>query len=251
MMNHFTFKEYNKFLDYLSDYDIYTVKSYIEFQPKKEFIILRHDVDRSIINAIKMADLEYKKNIKSSYYFRFPYTFDVEIISKLENMGHEVGYHYETLSKCNGDHEKAIDLFQNELEVFNKHFKIKTVSMHGSPLSKYNNLDLWNEYNIKKYGLLGDAVNDVLGDEIFYITDTGRNWNNSNNIRDIGNYKSINIKQKSIIHLVNYLRNNEISKIYFNIHPERWGYNYSNWIKGYCRDLVFNTGKKIISIFRR
>ena len=31
-------------------------------------------------------------------------------------MGHEIGYHYKTLSEANGDPEKAINLFQIHLE---------------------------------------------------------------------------------------------------------------------------------------
>ena len=52
--------------------------------------ILRHDVDRKINNALRMAELEYDLGIRSSYYFRYPYTFEPEIIMQTKALGHEV-----------------------------------------------------------------------------------------------------------------------------------------------------------------
>jgi hypothetical protein len=48
-----------------------------------------------------MAELEHELGIQSTYYFRFPYTFKPDIIGKIHDLGHEVGYHYEVLSKAN------------------------------------------------------------------------------------------------------------------------------------------------------
>ena len=58
-----------------------------------------------------MAELEHELGIQSTYYFRFPYTFKPEIIGKINDWGHEIGYHYDVLSKAKGDYEKAIKVF--------------------------------------------------------------------------------------------------------------------------------------------
>ena len=63
-------------------------------------VVLRHDIDRKPMNALRMAELEYELGIQSTYYFRFPCTFKPEIIRKIRDLGHEVGYHYEVLSKA-------------------------------------------------------------------------------------------------------------------------------------------------------
>ncbi len=57
--------------------------------------------------------------------------------------------------------------------------------MHGSPLSKYDNKKIWEKYDYRDYGIIADPSFDIDYDEVFYITDTGRSWNNSNvSIRD-------------------------------------------------------------------
>ena len=39
-------------------------------------------------------------------------------MGKIHDLGHEIGYHYEVLSKANGDYEKAMKLFEQELSEF-------------------------------------------------------------------------------------------------------------------------------------
>ena len=57
-------------------------------------------------------------------------------MGKIPDLGHEVGYHYEVLSKANGNYERAIKLFEQELSKFRKIVDVKTICMHGSPLSR-------------------------------------------------------------------------------------------------------------------
>ena len=57
--------------------------------------------------------------------------------------------------------------------------------MHGSPLSKWDNRDLWKRYNYRDYGIIAEPYFDLDFDEVFYLTDTGRSWNNSKaSVRD-------------------------------------------------------------------
>ena len=66
-------------------------------------VILRHDVDRLPENALRMAQIEAELGVKASYYFRMaPESFDRDIIKKIAEMGHEIGYHYENLSAVAG-----------------------------------------------------------------------------------------------------------------------------------------------------
>jgi hypothetical protein len=100
-------------------------------------------VDRKPENALKMAELEHALGVCSTYYFRHPHTFIPEIIEQVLSLGHEVGYHYEVLAKAKGDYEEAIGLFARELEEFRSLCDVRTICMHGSPLSRYDNRDLW------------------------------------------------------------------------------------------------------------
>jgi hypothetical protein len=57
--------------------------------------------------------------------------------------------------------------------------------MHGSPLSRINNLDLWQTHDYKALGIVGVPWLDVDFTRVFYLTDTGRRWNHAGaGIRD-------------------------------------------------------------------
>ena len=75
--------------------------------------------------------------------------------------------------------ELAIDDFRLNLEKLRKFYPVKTICMHGSPLSKWDNRDLWKKYNYRDYGIIGEAYFDIDFGEVLYLTDTGRRWDDS------------------------------------------------------------------------
>ena len=107
IMRDFTLKRYKDLCLALLDsgYTPLTVYSYLVLGGQKrksnKLVVLRHDIDRKCGNALLMAELEHELGIQSTYYFRLPYTFKPDIIGKIHDLGHEVGYHYEVLSKAN------------------------------------------------------------------------------------------------------------------------------------------------------
>jgi hypothetical protein len=81
--------------------------------------------------------------------------------------------------------ELALDDFRLNLEKLRKLYPVKTICMHGSPLSKWDNRDLWKRYDYRDYGIIAEPYFDLDFDEVFYLTDTGRSWNNSKaSVRD-------------------------------------------------------------------
>lgn len=232
-----------------SNYEILTVYSYLQNKSnlinRKKFAILRHDVDRLPGHALKMAKLEKKLGIQSTYYFRFPYTFRPEIIKKIYNMDHEVGYHYEVLTKARGDFKKAIELFEYELNKFRKLVEVKTICMHGAPLYRYDNRDLWKKYNFRDFGIVGEAYLSV--DNLNYFSDTGRTWSWKSKGRDrLPNINST-IEICKTDELISLVKKQELKNVYILVHPERWSSNITEWFFDYGRDIVFNIGRRVIS----
>ena len=226
-------------------YDTITVRDYLESPASGRFAIMRHDVDRTIKNALKMAELENRLGIRSTYYFRYPYTFEPEIIKKIGGLGHEIGYHYEVLSKARGDYGLAIRLFESELEKIRKIADVKTICMHGYPLSKYDNRHIWNKYCFRDFGIIGEAYLSFRGDAA-YLSDTGRTWSSKNKIRDfMPGYKSKDIATTTD-NLIRALNKGNTGNLYILAHPERWGYTRIDGFSGYLRDLVVNAGKKML-----
>ena len=152
----FTVKEYKKLLVALKaqDYAFQTFHEFIKSSNEKS-IVLRHDVDLLPYNSLVFAKLQATEGIKGVYYFRaVPESWDEKVIKEIASLGHEIGYHYENLTTCNGNLEKGIQDFEKNLEALRKLAPVSTICMHGSPMSKYDSKDLWKKYNYQEYLLL-------------------------------------------------------------------------------------------------
>lgn len=245
MKINFTLGQYNQILKALkqNNFKMISINKYLKHNYKKKICILRHDVDRNTNRALEMSICEKKLNINSTYYFRV-YTFDEKVIKKISRMGHEVGYHYEDWNLSNSKKEIAIYNFKKNLNKLKSMTKVKTISMHGSPMKKDSNLLIWKYINCKNYN-----VEDITTSEKFknllYLTDTGRTFDNSNNIRDYVKAKSSNLI-KTPDDLINFINNSDQKKLYLSFHPERWTSNFFSWSTQYLKDVCVNILKKIV-----
>ncbi len=141
------------------------------------FVVLRHDVDELAWNALKMAQLEHRLGVRATYFFRIVKQSNVpEVIRKIVDLGHEVGYHYEDLALTKGDEMTAIQSFKENLDYFRTYYPVKSVCMHGSSTSQYDNRLLWKEHSLSEFGLVGEPYLSVDFEKVFYLTDTGYAW---------------------------------------------------------------------------
>jgi len=228
-------------------------------------ILLRHDVDRIPQNSLNFAQLEHSLGIIGSYYFRVvPESFDLDIMNKIAALGHEIGYHYEDVdlilklnpslqqSKNSTDAliDAAYESFCKNLELFRKEFEIKTICMHGSPRSKYDNKLIWQKYNYKDLGIIGEPYYDIDFNEFAYLTDTGRRWNGEKySIRDkVKSKYNFDFKTtQGIIDNVDKLP----GKIMFTIHPERWTDDLIPWTQNLIVQNIKNVVKRGLLFFRK
>jgi hypothetical protein len=235
------------------DYTIVTFAEHVCDNINCKVVILRHDVDKMLKNSLKVAVMEHSLGIKSTYYFRYKKdTFDPQTIKKIANLGHEIGYHYEVLSKTKGDPQKGIKLFEKELKDFRKYVDVKTICMHGSPLSKWDSRKLWSKYNYQDFGVMGEPYFDIDYNRVAYFTDTGRRWDGENvNIRDkVSSVKKYNYRTTDDI-IAAFNGDNFPDNIMINIHPQRWNDSYLLWTKELIGQNLKNIIKRCIVRFRR
>jgi len=213
-----------------------------------KFIMLRHDVDRKPEKAFKMAELENSLGISSTYYFRVKEeVFIPAIIKKIADMGHEIGYHYEVLDKTKGDLEKAIRIFEEELEEFRKIYNVKTICMHGNPLSKWVNKDLWKKYDFKDFGIIGEPYLSIDYTRILYLTDTGRGWNLKFSVKDVvGPSSQTSEKIKCTDNVIRLINKGDSEQMCILAHPERWSDGFGAWLKELAWQNLKNVGKAIL-----
>jgi hypothetical protein len=206
--------------------------------------VLRHDVDRLPGNALKMAQIENELGLRASYFFRITrHVWNPEIVKNIVALGHELSYHYENLSFCKGNSELAIKNFTENLAILRQYYPTKTICMHGSPASKWDNRKLWEKYNYRDYGIIAEPYFDIDYSKVFYITDTGRGWNKKNvNIRD-NVVSAYNIYIESASHLIILAEQGLLPKqIIINTHPHRW----FNFGLGWIWELISQNLKNII-----
>ena len=269
----FTLSTYRVLLTSLlnAGYSTYTFQEWCEGKAQGRFVILRHDVDLKAKQSLATAKIEASLGIKSSYYFRVvPQSNQPEIITAIADLGHEIGYHYEDLSLFKGDTVKAIQHFEQQLNYFRQFYPVKTICMHGSPSSKWDNKDLWKSYDYKDFGIIGEPYFDFLyqencnNNQVLYLTDTARMWDGDKyNVRDkIKRSEAANsalrIEHNHITELPNFHSTSDLVNwfdsypnqeiIMITTHPQRWTNSKIEWLQEFFMQSIKNWIKKVIFV---
>jgi hypothetical protein len=233
--------------------DTYGVLHWTQLNPK-EGLLIRHDVDRRPANALVMAELEAEMGVFTTYYFRVVgSSMNPSIIRSVSELGHEIGYHYEDLALAGGDFDKALSLFRRHLEQLRAIAPIKTIAMHGSPLSPHNNLDLWRSRDLKELNLEAEAFLTVDYMDCLYLTDTGRSWSEQSvNLRDHPPGAKLPPPSVTDTHsLVRLIESGACRRIAISAHPERWDDTLPAWTIQWGKDLAANAIKALLQALRR
>jgi hypothetical protein len=213
--------------------------------------VLRHDVNARPKYSLRLAGIEKNLGLKGVFNFRaVPGSRDEGVIRQISEMGHEIGYHYEELATCKGDHRKAYDLFKQNLENLRKLAPVNTITMHGSPTSKHDSKDLWKNYSYRELGIIGEPYLDIDFSKVLYLTDTGRRWDSHKvSVRD-----RVDITQTRILEgkgyrirftkdIIRAAKNKALpDRIMINIHPQRWDNQPLPWF----RELILQRTKNFI-----
>ncbi len=230
----FTLAIYGKLLDAFqrSGHRFSTFSDHI-LEPKERAILLRHDVDDRKLHSLAFARMQHQRGIVGTYYFRcVPQSFDKEVMREIHDLGHEVGYHYEEMDLCSGDPVRAYELFRTNLEAFRSVVPITSICMHGSPRSPYDNKALWDRYDYKQHGIVGEPYFDLDFERMAYYTDTGRCWDGGSfSVRDRipGSGKSEFHGTAEMIAAI--VQGGFPALAMLNFHPQRWTDDHSLWIR--------------------
>jgi len=253
MSRDFTLTKYRELCRALiaSGYESMTVTDYLACLEKPaRLAILRHDVDRKPGNALKVAGLEADLGLRATYYFRYSRSlFKHDVIQKIAGMGHEIGYHYETLDKSKGDYDKAIGMFRDELSEFRKIARVETICMHGNPLTKWDNRDLWKRYDFREFALVGEAYLSFDASKTTYLSDTGRAWGGRHKVKDLlpGACASGCVMMlSSTDDVTGFVLRAHPAVCYILTHPERWNENPVDWTLSLVSDVAVNVAKTVL-----
>ena len=129
---------------------------------KKNTLYLRHDVDFSVDYAFKLAKLEKKLNIKSSYFFLLTSNMynplsqaNQEAINEIANMDHKISIHFDPTA------HNSLDSFAYEKKIFEDIFNvdIDIISIHRpGRFLENNNTEIFNTAHTYQDKFFKDSV---------------------------------------------------------------------------------------------
>jgi len=138
--------------------------------PFSKNCLLRHDIDVDLYAALELARIEYKKNVKSTFFlmFRSPiYNLfsraNDRFVREIIDLGHDIALHFDAEYYVWGDLQESID---KEADILYSIFKkpITTVSFHQpnndiicNNLKINDYINTYDKQDLKDYAYFSDS----------------------------------------------------------------------------------------------
>lgn len=184
-----TFKKWTEFTRVLADAKLSGITAADTLQNNSRlFVVLKHDVETNVKKAYQMAKIEHSFGHCGSYYvqaYLLSNEKNIEMLRKMQQMGHEISYHFDVMDSNHGDLDAAISEFDANLSRFREAgFPIKTLCQHGNPVVQRvgytSNRDFFRSEQVqRRYPELCDImVNypEKLQNNYLYFSDAGRQF---------------------------------------------------------------------------
>lgn len=196
------------------------------------FLVLKHDIENTVPKAYKLAEIEHRYGHRGTYYAH-AYLLDdqqnVELLRKMQAMGHEISYHYDVMDSNHGNLDGAIKEFEANRQRFERlGFPIVTICQHGNPVVERvgytSNRDFFRSSRVQTlYPQIADIMVDYkekYRTDYSYYSDAGRKFklifDPINN--DIVNSDDKNVPYEDLNALLAALP----QKAIISTHPHRW-----------------------------
>lgn len=257
----FVYNEWDNFLKKLSENGIHSISADSALKNrKKQFLILKHDVETNPSKALDLARIENKYGHCGVYYvqaYLLNNQKNIEILQKIKDLGHEVSYHHDVMDSNSGNLEKALEEFNKNKDLFeNNGFIINTVCQHGNPVAQRNgytsNRDFFRSEAVKKkFGYIAEIMVDYrkkTNVDFRYISDAGYGWKviYDPETNDIVDSSDKDIKLENLDKVLDFLLSE--SAIIISTHPHRWN---SNIFNAAAKTIVFKTIRITTRILRK
>ena len=171
----FTYTDYAALIDLLRE-NGYAFSSYVNYPGRGKCVILRHDIDYSLEQAVKLARIERDLGVRSTYFVLLSSDFynpasssSYRYLHEILDLGHDIGLHFD---------ETAYSYERFGMEYFiRKEARILSdlidVNINSFSLHRPNHFSLETEIRIP--GLINSY-----GEEFFhgfkYLSDSRRRW---------------------------------------------------------------------------
>lgn len=178
----FTYTAYRALLDLLRQGG-YAFTDYHDYQSHPCCVILRHDIDNSLSQALRLAEIEAEEGVKSTWFVLLRTDFynpasaaSQKTLRCIRELGHEIGLHFDEMAySCEGGTEPCANSSSEERIVHEAGIladicgcPITTVSMHR-PSKATLEADLQIPGMVNSYG-------QTFFHDFKYLSDSRRRW---------------------------------------------------------------------------
>ena len=192
----FTYAGYEHLITGLMDKG-YVFSSYSDWDRHDKCVILRHDIDYSVMKAERIAKIENDLGVTSTYFFLLTSdmynVFSKSSVKTIENLillGHDIGLHFDetTYPDAYGNEERIRDLILKEAKILEEITgrPVSSVSMHR-PSKEILDAGFERPGMINSYG-------KTFFESFKYVSDSRRRWREPvDEIIESGEYDRLHI----------------------------------------------------------
>ncbi len=244
----FTYTKWECFCKALAEVGIHSVtaKSLLGgASEQNRWVNLKHDVESTPSKALRLAQIEAKYGHQATYYVQ-SYLMTEEnrqLFDEIQKLGHEVTYHHDVMDGGMGDLDKAVTIFNENLEKFKDlGFEVKTVCQHGNPMSSFENRDFFRSEKIRGiYPKMADIMvnfGEMIGKQYVYVSDVGMSFKivkdpvNSDKIKEDEKYIVLGTLDKVAEEIAAHPHGNYM----ISSHPHRY---FQSYFKAWLKTTVF------------
>lgn len=223
----FTFEELGSvFIELVANQSsFYLFTDEIRISDERKIVFLKHDVECNCRKALETALIENELGIRATYYIQ-DYLLEnkdnVAILRRIEGMGHEIGFHYDSLDRMGGDRQAAIEDFKNSIRRFTEAgFSVRTICPHGNAALQrdgwLSNKELAPLIN-RAWPELVDVVTWVCRENrrTIYISDAGYG------LIEVSDFNSQSKESSRGVKVGRLLENPKGSVMVLSLHPHRF-----------------------------
>lgn len=227
------FSEWEKFCKSIDSTLCLTISEIPNLTDSDKWIALKHDVETDVKKAVQIAKIEHAEGIRATFYVQ-SYLVDknIELLRMIQDMGHEVTYHYDVLDSNAGNMKEALREFSLTVEKFeNLGFPVTSVCPHGNPVMNRNgwssNKDFFRDSNVtKSFSEIFDVVvqgKEKIKSNYVYISDAGFSFKIIDDITNNDLKKSYDSEVNEMSELIKV--SNGSASVIISTHPHRWNTN--------------------------
>ena len=256
----FVYKKWDDFCKKLQENGIHSIPAKDVRAETQNYLVLKHDVETNVARAYALAKIEQKYGHKGSYYVQ-AYLLDnsenVQMLIQMQEMGHEISYHYDVMDSCKGELDKAILEFDaNKKKFENNGFKLETLCQHGNPIvdrvGYTSNRDFFRSKKVQeRYSDLSDIMVNfkaVRGTDYTYYSDAGRQFKM---IFDPLTNDIVNSDDQNVIYpdLNAIFSSFGEQNVIISTHPHRWTKSAAiYWVKTLAFKMIKAIAKVLVKI---